>query len=112
MMDSRGPFTPGGALLLSLIGSKLQILRPENVNIELLRVNLGEIFYEFWIGDGLLRELLDTENKDRLMRLLVEIQIHFEHLAGHIAEANEGLNRITKMVPKPGRPRESRSKRR
>lgn len=62
-----------------------------------LTVDLAEIFYEFWRGEGLFREFLDSQNKKEVIRVLVDLQILLEHLKGHIGEAVEGVNVITEM---------------
>lgn len=92
------PFKPR-PLLLKQIKGKLMELGDPSVDSELVSVDLGEIFYEFWRGDGLLRLLLDAHEPDQIMRVLVDLQILLEHLQRHIEEAVKGVNRITNMAP-------------
>ena len=93
-------------LLLSQIRRSLGIL---NKNTAELSVDLGEVFYEFWRGEGLMRQFLDASGKDEAMRVLVELQILFEHVGGHISGATIAMNGITEMnrVAKLGRGQKS-----
>lgn len=92
------PFKPR-PLLLKHIQDTLAQLGDPSADSELVSVDLGEIFYDFWEGEGLLRRLLEAHEPDQIMGVLVDLQILLEHLQRHIGEAVKGVNRITKMAP-------------
>lgn len=86
-------------LLLEHIRSKLAELEDPSADDQLVSVDIAEIFYDFWKGEGLLRVFLEAQGREQVMNVLVDLQLLFEHLQGHIAKAVKGVNGITKMVP-------------
>jgi hypothetical protein len=81
-------------LLIEPIRRKLERFRKDQV---LLATDLGEIFYEFWRGVGLLHELVEVQDKRKLMGIIVDVQVSFQHLDAHLHEALSGLNAITRL---------------
>jgi hypothetical protein len=81
-------------LLILPIRRKLERFQRDQL---LLATDLGEIFYEFWRGIGLLHELVEVQEKRKLMGVIVDVQISLQHLDAHLHEALSGLNAITRM---------------